>query len=176
MIKQQGTNRSVYLRAWVPLAVATGLGMVLALCTASGKTSVPTDCPQRGERAGWMGDMQAFSQTAVFNMDMASFLSKWVRGIRDGQAEDGRFPDTAPVTVDPNRTFSGVPAWGDAGIVVPWRVYQNYGDERILEEQFQATRYERLFERIRTAFQEAFIRDDGRLLHAQLYCNRIHSP
>ena len=48
--------------------------------------SVPTDCPQRDERLGWMGDIQAFSQTAIFNMDMAGFFSKWVRDVRDCQA------------------------------------------------------------------------------------------
>ncbi len=77
--------------------------------------STPTDCPQRNERFGWMGDIQAFSQTAIFNMDLAAFFSKWVRDIRDGQAQDGRFPDFAPHPGDPNAQFSGTPAWGDAG-------------------------------------------------------------
>ena len=52
---------------------------------------LPTDCPQRDERAGWMGDIQAFSQTAIFNMDMASFLSKWILDIRDSQIADGPY-------------------------------------------------------------------------------------
>lgn len=100
--------------------------------------SVPTDCPQRTEREGWMGDIQAFSQAAIFNMDMAGFLTKWVRDIRDSQADDGRFPDIAPHIGDPNRGFSGVPAWGDAGTIVPWRVYQNYADVRMLEQHFES--------------------------------------
>ena len=58
--------------------------------------SAPTDCPQRTEREGWMGDIQAFSQTAIFNMDMAGFFTKWVPDIRDSQADDGRYPDIAP--------------------------------------------------------------------------------
>src|SRR5208337_4290087 len=87
--------------------------------------SVPTDCPQRTEREGWMGDIQAFSQTAVFNRDMAAFFTKWIADVRDSQADDGRYPDVAPHLADPNKIMSGVPAWGDAGIVVPWRMYQN---------------------------------------------------
>ena len=102
--------------------------------------SVPTDCPQRSERLGWMGDIQAFSQTAIFNRDMAGFFTKWVPDIRDSQADDGRYPDVAPQVADSNRGFSGVPAWGDAGIVVPWRMYQNYADTRMLEQHFESAK------------------------------------
>ena len=98
--------------------------------------SAPTDCPQRTEREGWMGDIQAFSQTAIFGRDMAGFFTKWVPDIRDSQADDGRYPDVAPHIADPNKFFSGVPAWGDAGTVVPWRMYQNYADTRMLEQHF----------------------------------------
>jgi alpha-L-rhamnosidase len=103
-------------------------------------TSVPTDCPQRDERAGWMGDIQAFSQTAIFNMDMAAFFTKWLADVRDSQADDGRFADFSPHPGDPNQSFSGAPAWGDAGVFVPWRMYVNYGDTRILEQQIGAAR------------------------------------
>ena len=102
--------------------------------------STPTDCPQRDERFGWMGDIQAFSQTAIFNMDMAAFFTKFAQDVRDDQAADGRFPDFAPHPGDPNQTFSGVPAWGDAGTIVPWRAYQNYGDERLLARHFDAAK------------------------------------
>jgi len=100
--------------------------------------SVPTDCPQRDERLGWMGDIQVFSQTACFNMDMAGFFTKWIRDVRDDQAGDGRYPDFAPHPFDPDARFSGTPAWGDAGVVVPWRMYENYGDTRVLSEQFES--------------------------------------
>jgi alpha-L-rhamnosidase len=102
--------------------------------------SVPTDCPQRTEREGWMGDIQAFSQTAMFQRDMAGFFTKWVPDIRDSQADDGRYPDVAPHISNPNVIFSGVPAWGDAGTVVPWRMYQNYADTRMLEQHFDSAR------------------------------------
>ncbi len=100
--------------------------------------SSPTDCPQRDERLGWMGDIQAFSQTAIFLMDMGGFFTKWLQDVRDGQSEDGRFPDFAPHPYGKDRQFTGAPAWGDAGTVVPWRAYVNYGDRRILEQQFEA--------------------------------------
>ena len=102
--------------------------------------SVPTDCPQRAERLGWMGDIQAFAQTAVFHRDMAGFFAKVVADIRDSQADDGRYPDFAPHFLGPNRMYSGVPAWGDAGTVVPWRMYQNYADARMLDQHFESAR------------------------------------
>ncbi len=102
--------------------------------------SVPTDCPQRDERMGWMGDMLVFAQPACFNMDMAAFFTKWILDIGDDQAEDGRFPDFAPHPYNANALFSGVPAWGDAGVVVPWRMYVNYGDRRAIDKQFDACR------------------------------------
>lgn len=101
---------------------------------------VPTDCPQRAERFGWMGDIQAFSQTAIFNMDMAGFFTKWVPDIRDSQADDGRYADFSPNPGDSNQGWSGVPAWGDAGTVVPWRMYQSYADRRMLEQHFDSAR------------------------------------
>jgi alpha-L-rhamnosidase len=102
--------------------------------------SSPNDCPQRDERFGWMGDIQAFAQTAVFNLDLAAFFSKWTQDIRDDQGDDGRFPDFAPHPGDPNKQFSGVPAWGDAGVIVPWRAYQNYGDIQLLAANFESAR------------------------------------
>jgi len=99
---------------------------------------IPTDCPQRDERAGWMGDIQAFSQTAMFNMDVAGFFSKWVLDVRDSQTDEGRYPNFAPM--DRTRWAGGTPAWADAGTVVPWRMYQNYGDTRMLEEHYESAR------------------------------------
>ena len=104
--------------------------------------SVPTDCPQRDERMGFLGDFQSFSQAAIFTMDLAGFLTKWVRDIRDSQLEDGRFPVIAPHPREPlwlqwaNTEFS--PAWSDAGTIVPWRAYLNYADTRMLEQHYES--------------------------------------
>jgi alpha-L-rhamnosidase len=102
--------------------------------------SVPTDCPQRAERLGWMGDVQAFSQTAIFQRDMAAFFTKWMVDICDSQADDGRLPDVAPYIAGPNAASLGTPAWADAGVIIPWRMYQNYADARMLEERFESAR------------------------------------
>lgn len=102
--------------------------------------STPTDCPQRDERLGWMGDILAFAQTSCFNMDMGAFFTKWLPDVRDAQTDDGRYPDFAPHPYDPAVRFSSVPAWGDAGVFVPWCVYVNYGDRRMLERHFESAR------------------------------------
>ncbi|MFN8006360.1 MAG: family 78 glycoside hydrolase catalytic domain [Terriglobia bacterium] len=108
--------------------------------------SIPTDCPQRDERLGWMGDIQAFSQTAIFNMDMAAFFTKWLQDVRDDQEPDGRFPDFAPnpfTAIGKEYGFGGIgtPAWADAGTIVPWRAYLNYGDTRLLAVHFESAKH-----------------------------------
>lgn len=100
--------------------------------------SIPTDCPQRDERLGWMGDIQIFVGTGIFNMGMAAFFTKWMRDVRDAQADDGRFADFSPHPFGKNKIFTGVPGWGDAGIVVPWRMWQNYGDKWMLADSLES--------------------------------------
>ncbi|MFG3257285.1 family 78 glycoside hydrolase catalytic domain [Streptomyces sp. NPDC048172] len=95
--------------------------------------SVPTDTPARDERLGWTGDINVFAPTAAYLMESARFLTKWLRDLRDAQSEDGAFPDVAPHVRPLGR---GVAGWGDAGVTVPWALYQAYGDERILEESW----------------------------------------
>lgn len=103
---------------------------------------VPTDCPQRSERLGWTGDAQVFIPAASYMMDLYPFFHKWLRDLRDDQKEDGAFPDVAPDILSEWRISqgfgkrSGTAAWGDAGTVCPWVLYERYGDERILEECF----------------------------------------
>jgi alpha-L-rhamnosidase len=101
---------------------------------------VPTDCPQRDERLGWMGDMLAFAPTACAQLDLAAFFTKWMRDVRDAQADDGRFGDFAPHPFDAAARCSGAPGWADAGTFVPWTAWVHYGDERLLAEQFEAAR------------------------------------
>ncbi|MEI8197227.1 MAG: alpha-L-rhamnosidase C-terminal domain-containing protein [Phycisphaerae bacterium] len=102
---------------------------------------VPTDCPQRDERLGWMGDAQVFSRTAAFNMDVAAFFNRWLLDVSDAQLPDGAYTDVVPDVLT-NRKLdswgSGAPAWGDAGIICPWMVYLAYGDRRILERQYDS--------------------------------------
>ena len=101
--------------------------------------SVPTDCPQRDERMGWLGDAQVFFNTAAFNMDTSAFFTKWLVDIADAQEEDGAFTDVAPSRVytrfAPNGP-KGAPGWGDAGVIIPWRMYQRYGDADVLQQHY----------------------------------------
>lgn len=97
--------------------------------------SIPTDCPQRDERLGWMGDAQVFSPTASFNAQTAPFYTKWMQDIRDSQSPEGWVTDVCPYVVvgGPSK-----PAWGDAVVIVPWEVYRYTGDTRILETNYDA--------------------------------------
>ncbi len=97
--------------------------------------SIPTDCPQRDERMGWMADAQVFLPTAACNADVAAFMSKWMVDVIDAQREDGAHSDVAPVM---KGLSYGTPAWADAGTIVPWVVYERYGDKRILERSIDS--------------------------------------
>ncbi len=99
---------------------------------------VPTDCPQRDERLGWTGDIQVFVQTSCYLMNTAGFLSKWLGDLEADQTDDGRIPYVVPNVLGENA--SGASGWGDAGVVVPWALYQAYGDEKILEKQYDSMR------------------------------------
>ncbi len=82
--------------------------------------SVPTDCPQRDERLGWMGDAQIFMRTATYNMDVAAFFTKWMTDIADSQDVDGIFPDVAPRLNEGDNFIGldglgGAAGWADAG-------------------------------------------------------------
>ena len=93
---------------------------------------VPTDCPQRDERLGWTGDAQVFAPTACYNRDAATFYSKWLKDLAFDQAADGRIPHVIPNILGDGASTG----WADAGIIVPWTVYRQYGDKRILERQY----------------------------------------
>lgn len=103
---------------------------------------VYTDCPQRNERMGWTGDAQVFVSTAAYNMDIKTFMEKWLMDVRDGQLmynRDGAVPDTAPLGGD-NRRMGGCAGWGDAAVIVPWKLYLATGDKGILEKNYDMMR------------------------------------
>jgi alpha-L-rhamnosidase len=99
---------------------------------------VPTDCPQRDERLGWTGDAQVFARTASFNHDSASFYTKWLKDLALDQEDDGAVPFVIPniLSHDTRKGSAASAGWADAAVVVPWTVYQVYGDKRILDEQY----------------------------------------
>ncbi|MFE9964569.1 alpha-L-rhamnosidase [Streptomyces sp. NPDC005525] len=95
--------------------------------------SIPTDTPARDERLGWTGDINVFAPTAAYNMESGRFLTKWLVDLRDGQSDDGAFTDVAPFV---GTVGKGVAGWGDAGVTVPWALYQAYGDTRVLDQSW----------------------------------------
>ncbi len=102
--------------------------------------SVPTDCPQRNERMGWMGDAHIFAETGIHNLDMAAFFAKWSVDIRDAQTPEGAYSDVSPNPVMSKNQFVSVPGWGDAGVAIPFRMYHHYGDTRLLAEHYESAR------------------------------------
>jgi alpha-L-rhamnosidase len=97
--------------------------------------SVPTDCPQRDERLGWLADAQVFLPTATLNMDVAAFITKWGDDLLDAQSPEGAYPDVAPrLAVERD----GAAAWADAGVIVPWLMWQRYGDVRFVQQHWEA--------------------------------------
>jgi alpha-L-rhamnosidase len=113
--------------------------------------SIPTDCPQRDERLGWMGDAGVFWRTGSYNFDIAAFSQKFIQDIVDAQNRQGAFANVSPNALpssadetedsasdDSDRT--GAPGWGDAGVIVPWTTWLQYGDKAIIEENWDAMR------------------------------------
>ena len=99
--------------------------------------SVPTDCPQRNERLGWTADTQVFCETGSFFADTRRFFHKWLLDLRDSQNDEGGYPSVAP----PGQYGSGHDeymrfGWSDAGIIVPWTIWKQFGDTAIIEEHW----------------------------------------
>jgi alpha-L-rhamnosidase len=117
---------------------------------------IPTDCPQRDERLGWLGDAGIFWDAAAFNMDVAAFTRRFMGDVRDAQGKGGAFADFNPKTfkvhlsedgklsalpdwtdVKSGRETGASPGWADGGILLPWTVWRRYGDTEIIEENWQ---------------------------------------
>lgn len=95
---------------------------------------VPTDCPQRDERAGWTGDAQVFMKTACLNLDSPAFFTKWLTDLcQDSQRADGGFGDVAPHV---DVVGFGNTGWADAGLVCNWQMIEMYGDTRVVRQHY----------------------------------------
>ena len=99
--------------------------------------SVPTDCPQRDERQGWTADTQVFSETGTFFANTCRFFHKWMRDMRDTQSPQGGYPGVAPwgQYLDAGMMRVG---WADAGIIVPWTVWKQFGDTAIIDDNWES--------------------------------------
>lgn len=105
---------------------------------------IPTDCPQRNERVGWTGDAQIFCQTANYLRNAYTFYNKWLKDVACDQTAAGGVPHIVPDIVSGRErsdwllsqgTHSAA-AWGDVAVIAPWTLYQTYGDQQILRQQY----------------------------------------
>lgn len=96
---------------------------------------IPTDCPQRDERLGWTGDAQVFCRTASYNMETALFFRKWLHDLQSEQTVQFGPPHVVPNIMGDQDAAA---AWSDAATVIPWTVYQVFGDKKVLEDQYES--------------------------------------
>jgi len=114
-----------------------------ALWSARGNfLSVPTDCPQRGERFGWTGDAQIFARTGSYMMDVNAFYQKYCMDMRDTSTNNRIIADVAPASVGNGWYGQGnrkgaTNGFGDAIVIIPYQIYKQYGNRQILEENYE---------------------------------------
>ena len=123
--------------------------------------SVPTDCPQRNERLGWTADTQVFAETGTYFANTRDFFHKWMRDMRDTQKDSGGYPGVAP-----DAQYGAFPTdmtrvgWADAGVIVPWVVWKQFGDTKIIDENWKSM--ERFMNLISTTkYDHHALRDDN---------------
>lgn len=96
---------------------------------------VPTDCPQRDERMGWTGDTQVFAPTACYFMDSYAFLNKYLFDLKMTQKQLNLVTNVIPAFDEKRMASCG---WGDAATIIPWVLYEFYGDKYILIQQYES--------------------------------------
>ncbi len=94
----------------------------------------PTDCPQR-EKNGWTGDGQIAVETGLFNFDGITVYEKWLADHRDEQQPNGVLPNIIP-TSGWGYDWANGPDWTSSLVIIPWNIYQFYGDNRLLRQTY----------------------------------------
>lgn len=105
--------------------------------------AVPTDCPQRDERLGWTGDADVFCRAATYNMNTEPFYKRWFYTVRDQKSDSG---DTWGFYPEMGNTRAGAATsgydrgsgWSDFTVIIPWQMYQQYGDKEFVREHYQS--------------------------------------
>ncbi len=120
---------------------------------------VPTDCPQRDERLGWTADTQVFVPTACYQSEAYIFYKKFMRDMAYDQKMyyGGDFPMYSPS--NKGLAGHGGAVWADAGVIVPWLIYENYGDKELLRIHYNGIK-----EYVELLISGDEERGDGRLL------------
>ncbi|TPW77627.1 alpha-L-rhamnosidase [Schumannella soli] len=124
--------------------------------------SIPTDTPARDERLGWTGDINVFAPTASYLTDTRAFLGKWLADLRDSQGENGDYPGVSPEPPGVGCCGGGT-GWADAGITVPYTLWNSYGDATVVREGWDSMT--RFLDHVQASAGEDLI-DDGRNVYA----------
>ncbi len=99
--------------------------------------SIPTDCPQRDERQGWTADTQVFTEAGTYLAFSKSFLEKFLTDMRDAQNSEGAYSGTAPTGNYGGAGWGGT-GWADAGVIIPYVLYMQYGDTSVITENWKS--------------------------------------
>jgi alpha-L-rhamnosidase len=95
--------------------------------------SMPTDCPQRDERQGWLGDRSEESRGETYLFDLAALYSKWVRDMEDAQREDGSISDVSPAYW---QLYNDNVTWPSSFIIIPDMLHDQYAGIRTIEAHY----------------------------------------
>jgi len=106
---------------------------------------IPTDCPQRDERLGYLADAGVFWDAAAFNMDVDAFTRRHMQNAADSQSPEGAYPTYAPIPFAspwiPSPSASAIPGWADGGILLPWTAWRRYKDVAVIEQNWEGMRH-----------------------------------
>ncbi len=106
----------------------------------SNMSYVATDCPHR-EKNGWQEENWHMARAISYRFDTHSWLKKITRDLRDTQLPDGHIPTNCPnylVGIPPHGYWNEAPEWGISGVLLPWHLYEWYGDRTVLQESFES--------------------------------------
>ena len=99
--------------------------------------SVPTDCPQRDERQGWLGDRSEESQGETYLFDNSRLYAKWVQDMADAQRPSGSVPDVAPAYWP---IYNDDVIWPSSGIIIPEMLRRQYADTKTLADHYESAK------------------------------------
>jgi hypothetical protein len=108
----------------------------------SNMASVLTDCPHR-EKLGWLEQVHLMGNSVRYNYDVANYFQKTIRDMKTAQGDGFHIPEYVPEFVKMpfmEGIFTDSPEWGSTAIIIPWYLYQWYGDKKVLEKNYDLMR------------------------------------
>lgn len=114
---------------------------------------IPTDCPHR-EKNGWTGDAHIACEQGLFYADGITVYQKWINDVADEQSTIGALPGIVP-TGGWGYAFGSGPAWDSAFLLVPWHLYEYYGDDTLLRANYEG--YKRYVDYLTTRAQDGIL-------------------